>query len=473
MLQRTLTQTVREAQAVIEGHAQAQRVPMVIWCGLEESAEDFSRRLSKLRKRWTGRVLAAVPYGYVLPVSLRIQAVPFSPKMFRLLHPSVPCRYRVAPGGRGSGKSHAIATAVILRMLERRHRVLCAREIQRSLRESVHHLLTAKIDELGLTSFFDITDREITCKATLSEIIFAGLATNVQQLKSLEGVTLTWVEEGESVSQRSLEILTPTIFRQSDSELWISVNPDSPDAPIQEFIEGRRPRTVVEHVIFSDNPWFPEALEGERAYLQSVDDDAYCHVWLGQCRRNSDAQVLRGKYVIDAFEPSVFGGWDGPYQGADWGFIDPTVLMRSWVCGRRLFVEYEAYQRNADLHHLAALFDTIPRAREYVTRADNARPETISYMKIVGGYPKMRGVDKWKGSVEDGVAFLRQFEQIVIHPRCEHAIEEARLWSYKVDKLSGDVLPDLKDGNEHTWDGVRYSLTPLIQRRGEWSFTSV
>jgi phage terminase large subunit len=398
-----------------------------------------------------------------------VQAVEFPAKLFSLLHPDAPSRHRVASGGRGSGKSHAIAAAMVLRMLTRRLRILCAREIQRSLRESVHHLLSEKIEQLGVAAFFEINDREITCSTTGSEIIFAGLMTNVQQLKSLEGVGLAWIEEAESVSQRSFEILTPTI-RAAGSEIWASCNPDDPDAPVQGFIEGERPDTRHEHVTFEDNPWFPIELEGERTYLQRVDDDAYRHVWLGECRIASDAQVFKGKYSVEEFEPF---GFDGPYLGVDFGFSqDPSTMVKAWVYERTLFIEHEAWEIGCDTNRLPTLFSIVPRAAEYVCRADNSRPETISALRQ-NGMPKMCAVEKWSGSVEDGIAHIRSYERVVIHPRCTQTAQEFRLYSYKVDRLTGDVLPDLKSGNDHCIDALRYALEPLIKKQGTWNFGSL
>jgi len=461
-----VAQVVRVAQAEIARRTQARRAPAVIWAGLEESADQFAARCAQVQ---ASRVLAAVPYGFTVPPGVR--AVEFPAKLFWLLHPDAPSRYRVASGGRGSAKSHAIAAALVLRMLARRLRVLCAREIQRSLRESVHHLLSDKIEQLGVAAFFEINDREIRCTITGSEIIFAGLMTNVQQLKSLEGVGLCWTEEAESVSQRSIEILTPTI-RAAGSEIWLSCNPDAPDAPVQGFIDGKRPDTRHVHVTFADNPWFPAELEGERAYLQRVDDDAYRHVWLGECRTHSDAQVFKGKYAIEEFEPYLFG-WDGPYLGGDWGFSqDPTTLIKAWICNEVLYIEREAYALGCDLDRTAELFDTVPRARDYTIRADNSRPETISFMQS-RGYPKIVACEKWPGSVEDGIAHIRSYERVVIHPRCTQTAQEFRLYSYKVDRLTGDVLPDLKPGNDHTIDALRYALQPLIRKVGVWAFGSL
>jgi phage terminase large subunit len=465
-----LAPLLRTAEQVIRHAKQRQFAPHVVWAPLDSSQEQVAKSLRALRKQSSGRILAAVPYGYAVPDG--IEAVPFAPKMFRLLHPSRGARYRVGSGGRGSGKSHAVATALMLRMLSGEIRILCAREIQRSLRESVHHLLVGKIDEFALNEFFDVNEREIRCVITQAEVIFAGLMSNVQQLKSLEGVGLCWVEESESVSHRSIEVLTPTI-RAPGSEIWFTLNPTDPDAPVMEFTTGQRPNTLHEHIIFSDNPWFPESLEGERAYLQTADDDTYRHVWLGECRLHSDAQVFKGKYSVEEFEATP-NFWNGPYFGADFGFIDPTTMVRAWVFNEMLFIDYEAYATHCDIDRMVTLFDEVPGSRNHVVRADCARPELIHMLKYSYGFPKMIACEKWKGDfIEDGISHIRGYRQIVIHPRCEHTIREFRLYSRKVDKLSGDVLPDLVDANNHAIDALRYALEPLIRKRGEWGWTSI
>jgi phage terminase large subunit len=466
MFQPTYTQTVRAAQAEIERRASVRKAPRVVWAGLTETADAFGQRIALQRKAWRGRILAAVPNGFEVPDG--VQAVPFAPKMFWLLHPDAPSRYRAGSGGRGSGKSHGFAAAIVLLMLDQRLRILCAREIQRSLRESVHALITDKIEALGLSALFDITDREIVCRTTGAEILFAGLWANINTLKSLENIKLCWIEEGESVTDNSLSVLTPTI-RAAGSEVWISLNPDAADAPVMQFVDGTRLDVRHVHVTFADNPWFPGELEGERVYLQGVDPDAYAHVWLGATRTFSEAQVFRGKYEIREFTPGH--SWNGPYFGADWGFSqDPTTLIKCWIHERTLYIEREAYGVGVDIDRTPQLFDTITGSRGYTIRADNARPETISYMRF-HGFPLVGPCEKWKGCAEDGVAHLRSYEKIVVHPLCTHTADEMRLYSFKVDKLTGDVLPDLVDRHNHTIDALRYAVEPLIQRRTGARFT--
>lgn len=243
----------------------------------------------------------------------------------------------------------------------------------------------------------------------------------------------------------------------------MTFNPDEETDPTyQRFVVNPPPHAVVVEINHQDNPWFPEELRIEKDYLASVDMDAYEHVWQGKCRKHSKAQILYGKYVVRAFEPGL--DWFGPYYGADWGFAnDPATLIESWIYDETLWIEYEYWGVGVDIDILPEKFESVPGSKDHIIRADSARPETISYM-AKNGYPQITSAFKWKGSVEDGIAHLRSFRQIVIHPRCVHAAEEARLWSYKMDPLTQDVLPIVIDKHNHVWDAVRYSLEPVIKK---------
>lgn len=370
-------------------------------------------------------------------------------------------RYKVVFGGRGGGKSWSIARALLIRALSEQTRVLCARELQVSITDSVHRLLSIQIEGLGYSPFFDITRNSIRC-VNGSEFIFAGIRTNVTKIKSMEGINVAWVEEAETVSNDSWRVLIPTI-REEGSEIWVSFNPDlETDSTYRRFITTPPPNAKVVEVGWRDNPWFPETLRLEKDHLYAVDADAADHVWGGKPRAISKALVLFGKVSVEPFEPG--DDWDGPYQGADWGFAnEPSVLIRCWIHDDCLYIEHEAYGVGVEITDTPKLFDTIPNARKYVTRADSARPETISHMRG-NGYPKMVAAKKGAGSVEDGIAHLRGYTKIVIHPRCRHAIDESRLWSYKKNK-AGDVLPILIDKHDHCWDSARYALEPIMKRR--------
>mgnify|MGYP000875020615 FL=1 len=371
-----------------------------------------------------------------------------------------PARYKVLHGGRGSGKSWGIARALLVQAMKGKVRILCAREVQKSIKDSVHKLLSDQIESLGLGSIFQVLKTEIRGPHG-SEFLFTGLSdVTADSIKSFEGVSICWVEEAQTVTDRSWEILIPTI-RAAGSEIWISMNPDlESDPTYKRFVLNPPPGAVVVRVNWDDNPWFPAELRQEKDYLYSIDPEAAAHVWGGQTRRMSDAQVLRGRYRVEEFTPGQF--WDGPYFGADWGFAtDPSVLVKCWIWQGLLYIEQEAYGVGVEIDQTPALFDTIAGARGFACRADSARPETISFMQR-NGWTRMVAAHKWSGSKLDGVEFLRSFQQIVIHPQARHTAEEALLWSFKRDRLTGDVIPELIDKHDHCWDAVRYALEPMI-----------
>lgn len=372
-----------------------------------------------------------------------------------------PYRYKVFHGGRGSAKSWTVAGVLIWLAARVRLRVLCARELQISMADSVHKLLVDQIERLGLIDEYVVTATSIRSRVG-SEFMFKGLRHNVNEIKSTEGIDICWVEEAQRVSESSWEILIPTI-RKSGSEIWITFNPDSEDDPTyKRFITNTPPGSLVVEVNFDKNPFFPDELRREMEYLKTVDFEAYEHIWLGKPKGRSKAQILSGKYEIADFEtPSdaVF------LYGADWGFAqDPTVLVRCFIRERFLYIDMEAYGVGVELDELPALFDSIPGSRKHVIKADNSRPETISHVSNKGF--SVLPAAKWAGSVEDGITFLRSFEKIIIHERCQHTAEEARLYSYKVDKLTEEVLPIIVDKHNHCIDAIRYALDGLIQVGG-------
>jgi phage terminase large subunit len=370
-------------------------------------------------------------------------------------------RYKSLRGGRGSGKSWTVATALLLQAGAEPLRTLCARELQNSIKDSVHRLLVDRIATLGLPHF-TVTDREIR-HANGSLFLFEGIRSNVTKIKSMEGLDRVWVEEAQAVSDNSWETLIPTV-RKEGSEVWLTWNPDQDTDPTyKRFVKSPPDKSFLELVVNWDaNEWLSSELAAEKDYLYRIDPEAAAHVWGGQTRRVTDAQVLRGRYVVESFEPGK--DWHGPYFGADWGFsVDPTTLVRCWVHERRLYIEHEAYGVGVDLDDTPALFDKVPGSKERPIRADNSRPETISHMRR-HGYGNVIACVKRQGSVEDGVEHIRSYEKVVIHPRCTHAAEEARLWSYKTDRLTGEVLPVLLDKHNHIFDAVRYGLELVIQR---------
>lgn len=379
-----------------------------------------------------------------------------------------PARFKGAKGGRSSGKSHFFAEAAVERMVEDADlSVVCIREVQKSLKYSAKRLVEKKIRTLGVAHLFTVLETEIRRTDGSGVMIFQGMQDHTaESIKSLEDFGIAWVEEAQSLSKRSLDLLVPTI-RAAGSELWFSWNPDQPTDAVEQLLVQEPPDdAVVVHVTYRDNPFCPAESQADARRLLRKDPDGYAHVWLGEYNTRSAAQVLAGMWRVDAFEPEPW--WDGPYQGADFGFAqDPSTLVRCWVAGRRLMVERESWKVGLEIDDTATRWqEDVPGAARYVTRADSARPETISYLKR-HGFPLIVPVAKWPGSVEDGIAHLRSYDEIVIHERCVRTQEEARLYRYKVDARSGDVLPVIVDAHNHLIDPIRYALAPLIRRRVE------
>lgn len=380
------------------------------------------------------------------------------PEAFRFLwsdkaDDNLPVRYRAVYGGRGSAKSHSYAGALVLKAAEKPLRVGCYREIQRSIRDSVKRLLDDKIETAGLKDFYQSTDTEIR-GANGSLFIFNGLRSNPDAVKSTEGLDIAAVFEANKVSQRSWDLLIPTV-RKVGSEIWAEWNPEFATDPVDEMFRGEAgapPGSIVRKVNWDQNPFFPEVLKQELEWDKKRDPEKYAHIWLGEYQKNSESRVFRNWTVQEFDRP------DGTLfrLGADWGYsIDPSVLVRCSIEGNRLYVDYEAYMIGCEIVNLPDLFDRVPESRKWFITADSARPETISYMRS-HGYPKMNHAQKGAKSVEEGIAFLQNFD-IVVHPRCKHLIDELTLYSYKTDPLTGEVLPLLEDKNNHVIDALRYA----------------
>jgi phage terminase large subunit len=285
----------------------------------------------------------------------------------------------------------------------------------------------------------------------------------VESIKSMQSIQIAWVEEAQSLSQRSLTMLRPTI-REPGSEIWFSWNPRSPKDPVDNFLRAEcPPDAVVVQANYDQNRWFPDNLRAEMEYDRRRDPERYKHVWLGQYQTQSEARVFHN-WKIDEFETprdAVF------YHGCDWGFsIDPTVLVRCYVDGRTLFVDDEIWELGCPIDHVPALFDRLgtkhASARSWVIVADSANPQNINYMSR-HGYPKMRPSIKGPGSVEEGVEFLKSFD-IVVHPRCKHVADELANYSYKIDPKTEQVLPVLADEKNHTIDSLRYAIEAVRRK---------
>lgn len=392
--------------------------------------------------------------------TLRIE----TPKAFSPL--LKPARYKGAYGGRGSGKSHFFASLMIEENIAEKLDNVCLREVQKSLEYSVKKLLEHKIQEMNAGSYFEVQDKRILTKRG-GVIIFEGLQNHTaDSIKSLQGFRRAWVEEAQSLSQRSLDILRPTM--RDDSQMWFSWNPSLATDPIDVLLRGEHPPkgTIALEINYRDNPWLPLELTDEIEYDQKRDPDKFAWIWLGQYQKNSEARVFKN-WTIEEFDTDNNASFR---LGADWGYAnDPSVLVRCYVDGKKLYVDYEAYMIGCEIDMLPDLFDRVPDARKWFITADSARPETISYMRN-HGYPRINSAIKGAKSVEEGIEFLKSFD-IIVHPRCVHLIDELSLYSFKTDKMTNVIVPVLEDKHNHVIDSLRYACEAArkVKKQAEYS----
>lgn len=404
----------------------------------------------------------------------------------RFLQPS---RYKGAHGGRGGAKSHVFAELLVERCMLEPTRAVCVREIQNSLEQSVKRLVEDKIKVFGVESMFRIMNTHIEAPND-GIIIFNGMQNHTaDSIKSLEGYDVAWVEEAQSLSERSLTLLRPTI-RKPNSELWFSWNPANETDPVDKLLRSKNPPpdAVVIHSTYHDNPWFPDVLRAEMEWDRENDIEKYTHVWLGGYEKHSEARVFKN-WKVEEFEVPD----DAVLMlGGDWGFsTDPTVLANTYekrptaeqlkanpATRTKLYISHEVYRVGCEIDHTPRLFDglfcgcTIQKdgspqpepcrnpqkhalARKLSIVADSARPETISYLRR-HDYPRIEPAVKGANSVKEGVIFLQGYD-IIIHPRCTHTIDEFTMYSYVVDKQTTIVTNVLEDKKNHVIDSVRYA----------------
>ena len=377
-----------------------------------------------------------------------------------------PRRYKFIRGGRASGKSHERAEAAVEAVvLNKDCKIVCIREIQKSLKYSAYELVKSKIKKLGVSDLFEIYANEIKRIGGDGVFIFMGMQDHTaDSIKSLEGFDIAWVEEAQKLSKKSIKLLRPTI-RKAGSELWFTWNPDSQDDAI-EVLEKRfknNPNAITIHVNYDSNPFLPAEALSEMEEDRNADPDDFDHVWLGGYNIRKEDRVFHN-WKIEECEADP----NNIHFGADWGFSqDPTVLLRTSIDleQKKIYIDHEVYKIGLEIDDTPDEFDKIPLAKNHKIRADSARPEMISHLNKRGF--KVEGAKKWAGSVESGISWLKGF-QIIIHPRCVKTAKEFRLFSYKKNS-SGDALATTEDKNNHSVDAIRYAFVNLIlEKKAGW-----
>jgi len=355
-----------------------------------------------------------------------------------------PHRYKVAYGGRGSAKSWSFARALLILGAQKTLRILCARETQKSLADSVHKLLSDQIKALGLETFYEVQKSTIL-GANGTEFIFAGLKHNISNVKSAESVSIVWCEEAQSVSKGSWDILIPTI-RKEGSEIWVSMNPElETDASYRKFIANPPPEAMVVKVNYSDNPFFPSVLEGERLHLKATDPDAYLHVWEGHCKQMLEGAVysneLRAAQAQDRITRVPYDASAPVSTFWDLGFSDNTSIWFAQAIGFEYrLIDYLDDSQKPLTHYLQVLqqrgyvYGThyLPhdakakqlgtgRSIEELMRAAGMKVEVVDRLSIADGINAARSIfgqcyfdgDK----TADGLQALRhyRYEQVEEH----------------------------------------------------------
>lgn len=389
-----------------------------------------------------------------------------------------PHRYKVFYGGRGGGKSRAFAMALLLTGTQRPVRVLCAREVQNSIRDSVKRLLDDEIGRLHLESFYQSTDQEIR-GLNGSLFIFSGLRMSPERIKSFEGLTHCWIEEAETVSERSLDLIIPTM-RHEGSEIWLSFNPNRVHSPVwQRFVVHQPPEnSYVRKVGWRDNPWFPQVLRDEMEYCRRTDPDKYDCVWEGNPQIVAQGSYY-GKILQEAEKSKRIG--DVPvdpnlmvYTAWDLGMADSTAIwFFQWFNdgtsrGQFRFIDYYEASGEGLIHYAEVL------SKKGYRYAQHIAPHDIAVRELGTGKSRMESAAQLginfitapQLPVMDGIDSARQVMSCAWFDkeRCGKGL--SALWGYQ--REYDDVHACFKTNPLHDWtshgaDAFRYAAVGFVR----------
>jgi phage terminase large subunit len=375
-------------------------------------------------------------------------------------------RYKVYYGGRGAGKSHSAAKALLILGAKSQIRVLCAREYQTSIKDSVHKLLCDQIELMNLHGFYEITQSSIRGKNG-TEFAFVGLKNNVANVKSYEGVDYCWVEEAQTVSRHSWNTLIPTI-RKEGSEIWITFNPElETDETYQRFVVRPPEQAVVQKINWSDNPWFPEVLALEKDSLKSRDPSAYQTVWEGLCRLTVDGAIFANEMQVAELDDRITKVNYDPTKPVhaifDLGWADSTAIWFLQFVGMETrLIRYHEDSQKTISHYLALMqtygymYDTLwlPHDAQNKTLASNGK--SIEEIVRAAGY-KTRIIERTP--IADSINAARTIFRNCWFDRenCYDGLQCLRHYRYDVDPETGQFSRQpLHDQYSHGADAFRY-----------------
>lgn len=384
-------------------------------------------------------------------------------------------RYKVIYGGRGGAKSWGAARALLIKGMQRKMLILCAREFQNSINESVHKLLSEQIESMGLTQFYTIKSTEIV-GANGTAFIFKGLRHNISSIKSFEGVDIVWCEEAQTISKTSWDTLIPTI-RKDNSEIWLTFNPVlDTDNTYQRFVLSPPTDAIVRKINWQDNPYFPDVLKQEMEDLKEKDYDAYLNVWEGNCRHTLEGAVyakeLREamaegritKVIVDQVRPvhtffdlgwsDMIAVWFAQAIGLEYRIVDYMEFNKKTILELVKELQKKNYVYGTDyLPHDAA-------AKTLAGAGRSIEQQMRSMGRMVKIVPRL--------SVADGINAARTiftncwFDEV----NCADGIQHLRHYSYEVDEDSGQFSKNpIHDIHSHCADAFRMLAISLRDKK--------
>lgn len=371
-------------------------------------------------------------------------------------------RFKVLYGGRDSGKSTQILNHFVLLSFNTGSRFLCIKKTARTIKQSIYSNVVDAIEQAGLEAYFTFTEAEITNKTTGAVFLFTGLLPTAKRIKSINNIQYAFIEEAAELSQDDWDIVIPTI-REPGNQIFIAFNPEDGNEPVyQMFVQSSPSNATVLKLNYTDNPFLSAESAEQIELTKQHDYERYLHIYEGHPLRISDQVIFKDRYTITNFEaeePTTF------YYGADFGVKDPTVLVRCFIKANCLYIDYESYHSGSDaslqmipLHWEAE----VPGSRDHLITCDTNFPQTTMFLKSQNW--RVKPVKKTR--VIDGINFLKSFDHIYIHPRCKNTAYEFATYSWKTDRLSGQLQPEPEDADNHAIDAIRYSLADVYHNRG-------
>jgi phage terminase large subunit len=387
-------------------------------------------------------------------------------------------RYKGAYGGRGSAKSWSFARALLILGAQQPLRILCAREVQKSIKQSVHKLLGDQIEAMGLSWFYEVLETEIRGKNG-TEFAFSGLATHtVDSIKSYEGCDICWVEEAHAVSKRSWDVLIPTI-RKEGSEIWVSFNPElETDETYQRFVSNPPPNSNIVRMNYIDNPWFSDVLEQERQHCKLTDPKGYENIWEGKC-----LPAVAGAIFFDEVAEAEAQGRVGPFPYDpmlkahvvfDLGWNDLMVISVVQVHQSSIRVVREIKDSHKTLDHYSAMLRDMKLNWGDMYLPHDARQKDYKsgqsaeeIMRTLGWNVRITP----NMSVEDGIKKARmKFKQMYFNkPETSYLLQCAKRYRRAINQTTNEPGQPLHDEWSHGGDNLRYiAINSDTMRNETW-----